>query len=61
MLKNCQLKDMKMFKIWLTGYIYPVKIKHQYLDVYGTGKRNDYSDFITELKFLYFKTTFEQF
>ena len=29
MLKNCQLEVMQMFKIWLTGYVYPVKMKHK--------------------------------
>ena len=40
MLKICQLKVMKKYKIWLTGYVYPVNMKHkgEYLDVYGTGK-----------------------
>ena len=28
MLKNSQLKVMNMYKIWLTVYVDPVKIKH---------------------------------
>ena len=41
----------EMYKIWLTGYDSPVKMKHKrsIFRFYGTGKRKYYSNFIPEL------------